>query len=178
MQQYLGAKLIQAEPLTLGDYNQRRGWTIPENENPNREGYYIVYPDGYVSWSPKEVFDEAYRRTDGLSFGLAIEALKKGKLVARAGWNGKGMFIFIRPSDELSVDFIIEKVKSLPDALKKYYVGQFAHTIEEKEKGKSPSDVAVKFGAYFCMKAADNSIVNGWLASQTDMLAEDWEIIE
>jgi len=112
-----------------------------------------------------------------VKFGAAIEAAKEGKLIAREGWNGKGMFVFQRPEDTLSVDFIINTVKSLPASLKQYYVGQHAHTIEEKENGKSPEDTHVKFTAYLCMKAADGSIVNGWLASQTDILAEDWLIL-
>lgn len=61
MKTYIGVKLIQAEPLTLGAYNERRGWTIPPNEDPDRAGYFVRYPDGYISWSPKEVFEEAYR---------------------------------------------------------------------------------------------------------------------
>jgi hypothetical protein len=113
-----------------------------------------------------------------LNFGQAIEALKEGKRVARDGWNGKGMFIFERPADELSVDFIINKVKSLPKSLKDYYISQFAFTINEKENGKSPEDIKVKFTPYLCMKAADGTIVNGWLASQTDMLSEDWCILD
>lgn len=60
MRTYIGTKKIQAEPLNLGDYNTLRGWTIPADENPMREGYKVVYPDGYVSWSPKEIFEEAY----------------------------------------------------------------------------------------------------------------------
>jgi hypothetical protein len=39
-------------------------------------------------------------------------------------------------------------------------------------------DTVVNFTAYLCMKAADGTIVNGWLASQTDMLAEDWQVVE
>lgn len=57
---YFGAKAIKAEPMSLGDYNKLRGWTIPENENPAKEGYLVEYPNGYISWSPKEVFEEAY----------------------------------------------------------------------------------------------------------------------
>jgi len=60
MQAYVGVKQIEARPLNLGDYNDYRGWTIPEDENPNREGYLVRYPDGYESWSPKEAFDKAY----------------------------------------------------------------------------------------------------------------------
>lgn len=103
---------------------------------------------------------------NGLNFGQAIEALKQGKLVTRQGWNGKGMFLFMRPADELDPLFIIEKVKSLPDSYKETLKNV---TFQEGEK--------IKFSAYICMKAADNSIVNGWLASQTDILSTDWIII-
>lgn len=64
MKAYIGAKIIKAEPMSLGEYNKFRGWDIPKNEDPNRQGYHVVYPnpDGeYHSWSPKEVFEEAYR---------------------------------------------------------------------------------------------------------------------
>lgn len=108
-----------------------------------------------------------------MTFGEALEAVKQGKLVAREGWNGKNMFIFMRPADSLPVDVVIDNVKSLPQAVKNYYVGQFSHTRQEKEKGKN----LVHFSQYLCMKAADESIVNGWLASQTDMLSEDWTIL-
>ena len=107
-----------------------------------------------------------------LTFGAALEAAKQGKLISRSGWNGKGMFVFMRPSDSLGVDMIIEKVKSLPQSLKDYYAA--------KDAKQHPSEQGldkVTFTAYLCMKAADNTIVNGWLASQTDMLAEDWCIL-
>ena len=63
MKTYIGTKIIEAEPMTRGEYNQFRGWTIPADENPDDEGYRVVYPDGYVSWSPKEVFENDYRET-------------------------------------------------------------------------------------------------------------------
>ena len=61
MKTYIGTKVIDAEPMTRGEYNKYRGWQIPADENPDDEGYRVVYPDGYVSWSPKSVFEEAYR---------------------------------------------------------------------------------------------------------------------
>lgn len=103
-----------------------------------------------------------------LSFGQAVELLKEGKLVQRAGWNGKDMFIFMRPHDVLMADFVIDKVKSLPQAVKDYY------KMQCQEIGYTPDKVEIKFTPFLCMKAADGSIVNGWLASQTDMLATDW----
>jgi hypothetical protein len=97
-----------------------------------------------------------------MNFGQAVEALKEGKRVQRTGWNGKGMFVFQRPSDTLATDFI-PKVKSLPESVKVFLADQKRD---------------VDFLAYFCMYSADGKIVNGWLASQTDMLAEDWSILD
>ena len=106
------------------------------------------------------------------NFGKAIEALKEGKRVARKGWNGKSMFIFERPADELEVGFIIEKVKSLPRSVKDFFMAK-----DVTDAPSEPGSTKVKFGAYLCMYAADGSIVNGWLASQTDMLSNDWCIL-
>lgn len=105
-----------------------------------------------------------------LNFGQAIDLLKQGKLVQRAGWNGKQMFIFMRPEDDLPIT-IISSIKSLPDNVKKYLVQvQYNNEILYS----SDNTIKIKFTPYLCMKAADGSIVNGWLASQTDMTAEDW----
>ena len=103
MKRYIGTKVINATPMTRLAYNQFRGWTLPANENGDDAGYLVEYTDGgqantsqfdgYVSWSPKEQFEGAYRETGGLTFGLALEALKAGKRVARSGWNGKGMWL-------------------------------------------------------------------------------------
>ena len=100
------------------------------------------------------------------TFGQAIGSLKHGFLVARQGWNGKGMFLFMRPFDELKDDFIVDTVKSLPFNFKEWVK---AHPNESGARF---------FSAYICMKAADGSIVNGWLASQTDMLSEDWVLVD
>lgn len=79
MENYIGCKMVQAEKMSRGEYNLKRGWTIPADENPDDAGYYLVYPDGYVSWSPKEVFEKAYMRLDdnkdlpsGVSVGLKM----------------------------------------------------------------------------------------------------------
>ena len=100
-----------------------------------------------------------------VNFGQAIEAAKAGKRIAREGWNGKGMFVFQRPEDILDIDMVVNRVKSLPQSVKDFF-------------GASTTQSTVKFTAYLCMYAADGSIVNGWLASQTDMLAEDWVIFD
>lgn len=62
MEKFIGIKKIEAEPMTRGDYNDFRGWNIPADENPCDEGYIVKYSDGYVSWSPKQAFEEAYSK--------------------------------------------------------------------------------------------------------------------
>ena len=61
METYIGTKIIKAKPMTRGEYNTHRGWEIPENENPFDEGYLVQYDNEYISWSPKDVFETAYR---------------------------------------------------------------------------------------------------------------------
>lgn len=60
MLHYIGVKRIEAIPMNLGDYNRHRGWQIPENEDEYKDGYLVKYSDTYESWSPKEVFEDAY----------------------------------------------------------------------------------------------------------------------
>lgn len=109
---------------------------------------------------------------NNLNFGQALEAVEKGELISREGWNGKGMFVFLRPEDELTPEMVVNKVKSLPKKLKDwvYNNGPIVPLTERTDN--------IKFTAYLCMKAADGTIVNGWLASQTDMLAKDWCILD
>lgn len=89
-----------------------------------------------------------------MNFGMAIEALKEGKCVTRRGWNGKGMFLTYTP------ERIVNGKSFSNESAKIYY------------KNKD-----VKISGTISMKAADDTYVVGWLASQTDMLAEDWEVV-
>ena len=93
---------------------------------------------------------------EGATFdiGTAVEALKQGARVAREGWNGKGMFL--------------------------YYVPENKYPASRNEHGTMVGvfeDDMVPYGAYIAMKTAQNNVVP-WLASQTDVLAEDWQIVE
>lgn len=150
MKKYIGVKKIEAKPMTRGEYNKYRGWDLPQNENPDDDGYLVKYSDNYESWSPKGIFDEAYRPCDHMSFGLAIEAIKRGHKVARKGWNGKNMFLFVANDIDFGTKSDLSCCKHLKGNL----------TL--------PSIV---------MKTADERFCVGWLASQTDMLADDWEIV-
>lgn len=103
---YIGTKVVKGTPMTRGDYNHLRGWAIPVGENPSDAGYLVEYMDGgpanhpayhnYISWSPAAVFEKAYLPAeDGLTFSQALELLKSGARVSRAGWNGAGQFVFM-----------------------------------------------------------------------------------
>lgn len=145
MERFIGTKIIHAEPM----------------EKEGKAGYKVVYKDGYESWSPADAFEEAYRRADGLPFGLAIEALKKGLKVARKGWNGEGMFLYLASGAVLQLDEV--------DAGTACQIrGFFA------DKGMDECEIC----SHINMKSADNKIVIGWLASQTDMLTDDWYIVD
>ena len=80
-----------------------------------------------------------------MNFGQAIEALISGKNVARAGWNGKGMYLFLVKGEDLSDIFDPDSCECVDS------IG---------------------------MKTAQDTLVIGWLASQTDMLAEDWVVVD
>ncbi len=64
MKKYIEIKQIEAKPMNLGEYNKYRGWTIPEDEDPLREGYLVKYSSDYESWSPIEAFEEACYELD------------------------------------------------------------------------------------------------------------------
>lgn len=61
---FVGTKVIRATPMTLDHYNHHRGWDMPEGEDPDTLGYLVQYPDDYISWSPKEIFEASYREMD------------------------------------------------------------------------------------------------------------------
>lgn len=161
MKQFIGTKQVRGMPMTRADYNTLRGWTVPADENPSDEGYIVEYLDGgtpnhpdyagYISWSPKKQFEDAYRPTAGLTFGLAIEALKLGKRMARAGWNGNGMWLFL--------------IQGSNDIAKLHGYG-FGEYLGEPT-----------FRDAIFMRTVDNQLVP-WTASQTDVLAEDWAIVD
>ena len=95
-------------------------------------------------------------KTERLSFGDAVAALKEGLRVAREGWNGKGMFLSLVKGRETD-----------------YHVN--SEVFGTGNDGNSQNQLPVLDAIY--MKTADNKLVP-WLASQTDVLAEDWQIVE
>ncbi len=147
MTPYIGTKLIEALPaISVDGYRNER------------DGYTVRYPDGYESWSPKDVFEEAYQPLDSMSFGHAIVMLKVGRKVARAGWNGKGMFLILVPGTPS-----IEPREGTP-----YHSALGAEAIE----------ILPHIDMWTVNADGRRAMLPGWLASQTDMLADDWAVVE
>ena len=99
--------------------------------------------------------------TENQNFGQAIEAMKQGKRVARAGWNGKGMFVFMQVPSQIPAE-VVPKMQSLPQAVK----DEFA-----KRGG------GISYQNQLAIVYPDNSIY-GWLASPSDCLETDWCILD
>lgn len=85
-----------------------------------------------------------------MKFGEALDALEGGRKVQRSGWNGKGMYLYHVPA---------QSYPAVTD-------------IAKAEFGEM-----VPYGAYIAMKTAQGNVVP-WLASQTDVLGKDWQIVE
>jgi hypothetical protein len=111
----------------------------------------------------KQVLGESAAKegaSNGLNFGLALEALKTGGKVARRGWNGEGMFLWLKPAATIKSEWC-------KDPLLKRLVDENGGALEAL--------------GTVCMYARDaggqRSVLTGWLASQSDMLAEDWVVL-
>lgn len=171
MKKYIGVKVVLAKPMTRRAYNDYRGWDSPADENGDEMGYLVEYqngsegnhPDheGYISWCPAKQFEEANQPINGMTFGHAIEAARKGMKIARTGWR-MGMFVVMQPELKLPPFNTQGTNRKVNDRTAKFI-------------GK---DTPLNCVPYFAMYAADGGWVPGWLASQTDMLADDWMIVE
>ena len=156
MKQYIGSKIVKAWPcyripVIGGRYEYcKLDEVVPTSITGKIEdGYRVQYEDGYLSWSPKAVFEKAYHETTGLSFGLAIEAAKMGKKIARAGWNGKNQYV------------------------------ELAYCISYKNNAAEVVNVNhCNIGNKAFAFVGTSGVQMGWLASQADMLADDWQIVE
>ena len=157
---YIRMHKVDAEPMKFGEFKDK----YPKSGGANVErgadddGYVIFYRGGeYVSWCPKKEFEDVSRPCDGMTFGMAVEAMKRGWKVTRLGWNGKGMYIWVVPGSTVS------GCNTITDP----------HLAEiDKAEGE------IRFLGSIRMRTATGDVLTGWLASQTDMLAEDWAVVE
>ena len=98
---------------------------------------------------------------DEMTFGMAIEALKEGSKVSRKGWNGKGMYLWLMPEAEVKSEWCKEP------HLKK---------LAEENGGSIKALGTIRM--YTHDSSGRKAILTGWLASQSDMLSNDWIIIK
>ncbi len=167
MTPYIGTKSVLATAMTRGEYNQYRCWLIPENEDPSEPGYLVEYLDGgkpcddrhagYISWSPCDVFENAYSKNGSLSFGDALTVLKQGKKVARSGWNGKDQYVVAQQGQEIESTYVWNP-----------------HNKAHAEKLGGWIEVA----PYCTLKTAQDTLAMGWTPSTGDLFAEDWFIFD
>lgn len=149
---YIRMHQVDAEPMKFGEFKDKYPKSGGANveRDANDDGYVIFYRGGdYVSWCPKKEFEDVSRPCDGMTFGMAVEAMKRGAKVARKGWNGKGMWLL------LGHDIT------------------FTASVNSSDEEKSFEVMKA-----IVMRTAQDNFIVGWLASQTDMLAEDWEIVK
>ena len=92
--------------------------------------------------------------SETMTFGEAIKQMMDGKKCARAGWNGKAMWVAYLPPVTYPAEKVNERVKAL--------IGP---------------DEDLRCNGYFSMWTADKKWQAGWLASQSDMCAEDWQVV-
>lgn len=118
MQTYSGNKIVNAKPMNRLDYNLLRGWTLPEDENGADDGYLVEYTDGgapnhpdflgYISWSPKEQFENAYlslgTTTDLQSYQVRLlaEQVHLTDRIAKA----KAYLLKVDKTDQKNIDLI------------------------------------------------------------------------
>lgn len=161
---YIGTKEVLAEPMTHIDFLRKVGHVLPDNVEGSEPGYVVQYLDGgkanfpdlyplYVSWSPKDVFERAYKLKTpaaahtGMSFSEALEKLKDGMSLCRKGWNGANQFIYLLTGQEIQ---------------RKMGYG-FGEYMGEPEWQRT-----------IVLHNAQRGLVMGWVPSTGDLFANDW----
>ena len=100
-------------------------------------------------------------QTENLSFGQALEALKLGNKIQRNGWNGKGMYLWLLPAFSVPASWCKEP-----------------HLKALAEENGGEIECLGSIRMYTTNAAGRRAVLTGWLASQTDMLSNDWRIID
>lgn len=134
---YIGTKFILA-------------WPLNKDGEP---GYKVKYQDGYISWSSKNTFEQAYKIIVGdnqaLSFSDALTLLKLGAPLRRKSWNGAGQYVFIIGQDPASASSHWTYTNGWNDNL--------------------------PLQPMLALKNAQNKVA-AWVPSTGDLLANDWEV--
>lgn len=157
-QKYIRSHIVEAEPCTLGEWEAKTGKKWNEADRPRSdEGYKCDYPDGYSGWCPKVEFEKVSSPVENMTFGQAIDACRyRGAKIQRVNWNGEGQFVRF------------EEVLASEDGK--------LHDNPQDVPGMAVSGCFVFH--FVNRKTGETGIQVGWLASQADMAANDWRIVE
>lgn len=139
------------DPATMTEaVRMRARYNIESDQFTDPETGFVYDSYGHRIDRPK---DEATAETGGMTFGQALNLLQGGKLLRRKGWNGKGMWLIYVPGSSIVTKEGTPYAKALG------------------------TNYAVDINPHIDMLTATGEMQPGWLASQTDMLAEDWEVV-
>ncbi len=150
---YVCMNVIEAVEISRKEYCETRGWIVPENENPDERVMMVTYADGYISMCPKDKFYAVSIECDEgrCTFGYAItECRYHGKRIKRAGWDGEDQY----------VEFC--KCATLMEGEdKELEINSFCFVFHSKNRHTGEAGIQL-----------------GWLASQMDMAANDWVVMD
>lgn len=152
MKHYIGYHLVTAEPMTRWEYCEHRGWDVPADENGSDPGH-LIHRAGDITWVPDRVFQMNYRSVEAdFDFSAALILLKEGRKVARRGWNGKNMYV--------------------------YFVNGSQFTVNRQPLSQMlPEGTIVHYRGHFDMFYADGTY-GVWVASHSDLTANDWHLAD
>lgn len=160
MKKYIGTKQIEAEPMTLGEFIKISGRNPYANSEDvhgdNEEGYLVEYEDNYKSWSPKDVFDKAYRVAETAEDRMAIEIDELEERAAK-------LFCFIRSPKYESLDELTKAYLDVQWGCMNDYIDLLERRLERMQGKEQSDDKSMKFG--IAMQMAANGIPvrrKGW----------------
>lgn len=110
-----------------------------------------------------------------VSFGEATKALKDGKRVQRKGWNGKGLFIFMQIPSQVDIE-IVPNMTSLPESVKKEFERRHLHCKADWDVDCIEMN-SIRYQNQIAMVYPNNTIY-GWVASPSDVLENDWIVLD
>lgn len=163
----------QVPSHTFGDVlrDDARKWGTAFKQHADKQGVTGLDEEMAFSWFANAI-ELSYMvrnrgvgygsKTAGLNFGQAIQAMEDQHAVQRAGWNGKGMFIVLMP----------------PLLLPPYNTQDTNRKVNDRTAKWIGVDAPLDCQPYFAMYTAQKQWQPGWLASQADMLARDWQVFE
>lgn len=114
-----------------------------------------------IAWAEDIILQPLEQHASRVTFGQAIEALKLGHKVTRVGWNGKGMYLWLLPAATVKAEWCREP-----------------HLKEVAEANLGEIECLGSIRMFTVNSSGRKAVLTGWLASQSDMLAEDWRILE